>query len=373
MKQSHTNAATEAQNQEIAPVKAVLELEDGTRFYGYSFGYEAPTAGEVVFNTAMTGYPESLTDPSYEGQILVTTYPILGNYGVPSPDVKGSDNVADYFESERIHCRAIVCQDYTWVPSHWQSTRSLSQWLKDEKIPGLYGIDTRALTKLLREKGSMLGRISFEGMDPVDFNDPNKENLIAKVSTGEVKEFGQGEKHVVLVDCGTKFNIIRCLTRRGVHVTLVPWDYDFNQLDFDGLFISNGPGNPDFAQITVDNIRKAMESGKPICGICMGNQLLAKAAGAKVYKLKYGHRSHNQPVRLAGSERCYITSQNHGFAVDNATIPEDWEPHFINMNDGTNEGIRHKSKPWFSAQFHPEASSGPKDTEFIFDDFIAML
>lgn len=357
----------------ITPRPAVLELEDGSRFEGLSFGYEAPTAGEVVFNTAMTGYPESLTDPSYEGQILVTTYPILGNYGVPSPDVKGSDNVADYFESERIHCRAIVCQDYSWVPSHWQSTRSLSQWLKDEKIPGLYGIDTRALTKLLREKGSMLGRITFEGQEPVPFSDPNKENLIAKVSTPEVREFGHGDKHVVLVDCGTKYNIIRCLTRRGIHVTMVPWDYDFNSIDFDGLFISNGPGNPDFAEATVANIRKAMESGKPICGICMGNQLLAKAAGAKVFKLKYGHRSHNQPVRLAGSSRCYITSQNHGFAVDNATIPEDWEPHFINMNDGTNEGIRHKSKPWFSAQFHPEASSGPKDTEFIFDDFISML
>ena len=373
MKQSIANGASEAQHQEIAPVKAVLELEDGTRFHGYSFGYVTPVSGEVVFNTAMTGYPESLTDPSYEGQILVTTYPILGNYGVPSPDIKGSDDVSDYFESERIHCRAIICQDYSFIPSHWQSERTLSQWLVDEKIPGLYGIDTRALTKLLREKGSMLGRISFEGMDTPPFSDPNKENLIAKVSTREVREFGHGEKKVVLVDCGTKYNIIRCLTRRGVHVTLVPWDFDFNRLDYDGLFISNGPGNPDFAEETVKNIRKAMERGKPICGICMGNQLLAKAAGAKVFKLKYGHRSHNQPVRLAGTQRCYITSQNHGFAVDNETIPADWEPHFINMNDGTNEGIKHKSKPWFSAQFHPEASSGPKDTEFIFDDFIAML
>lgn len=353
--------------------RAVLELQDGTRFEGFSFGYEAPASGEVVFNTAMTGYPESLTDPSYEGQILVTTYPILGNYGVPSQEVSTCDNVADYFESERIHCRGIICQDYSWVPSHWLSARSLSDWLKAEKIPGLYGIDTRALTKLLREKGSMLGRITFEGQEPVEFSDPNQENLIAQVSTREVKTFGEGDKTVVLVDCGTKYNIIRCLTRRGVKVVMVPWDYDFNTIDWDGLFISNGPGNPDFAQATVDNIRKAMETGKPICGICMGNQLLSKAAGAKVFKLKYGHRSHNQPVRLQGTERCYITSQNHGFAVDNDTIPADWEPHFINMNDGTNEGIRHKSKPWFSAQFHPEASSGPKDTEFIFDDFIALL
>ena len=356
-----------------APRRAFLTLEDGSVFQGFSFGYEKPCAGEVVFNTAMTGYPESLTDPSYEGQILVTTYPILGNYGVPSKEVKSEDNVSDYFESSHIHCEAIVCQDYSWVPSHWQAERPLSDWLREEHIPGIYGIDTRALTKLLREKGSMLGKITFEGGEDIDFHDPNTENLIARVSTREVKEFGEGEKTVVLVDCGTKYNILRCLTRRGVKVIRVPWDYDFNTIDYDGLFISNGPGSPEFAEVTVANIRKAMERGKPICGICMGNQLLSKAAGARIYKLKYGHRSHNQPVRLAGTERCFITSQNHGFAVDNDTIPADWEPHFINMNDGTNEGIRHRTKPFFSAQFHPEASSGPKDTEFIFDDFIAML
>ena len=353
--------------------KAALILEDGSIFEGYSFGYPAEAAGEVVFNTAMTGYPESLTDPSYEGQILVTTYPILGNYGVPSADVKTEANVSDYFESSKIHCAAIVCQDYSWIPSHWQSERSLSQWLNDEKIPGIYGIDTRALTKLLREKGSMLGIIVPEGASRPDFYDPNKENLIAKVSTREVQTFGNGDKTVVLVDCGTKYNIIRCLTKRGVKVVMVPWDYDFNTLEYDGLFISNGPGNPDFAEKTVEHLREALKGDKPICGICMGNQLLSKAAGATVYKLKYGHRSHNQPVRQAGTNRCYITSQNHGFAVDESTLGSDWEPLFINMNDGTNEGIRHKSKPFFSAQFHPEASSGPKDTEFIFDDFISLL
>lgn len=353
--------------------KAVLTLEDGSVFNGYSFGYEHPCAGEVVFNTAMTGYPESLTDPSYEGQILVTTYPILGNYGVPSNDIIGNDNVEEYFESSRIHCEAILCQDYSSNPSHHLSTRTLSDWLKEEKIPGLYGIDTRRLTKLLREKGSMLGKITFENGEDIDFKDPNAENLIAKVSTKEVKEFGNGQKHVVLVDCGTKYNIIRCLTKRGVKVTLVPWNYDFNQIEFDGLFISNGPGSPEFAEETVANIRKFMETGKPICGICMGNQLLAKAAGAKIFKLKYGHRSHNQPVMKKNTEQCFITSQNHGFAVDNDTIPEGWEPLFINLNDGTNEGMKHSTNPWFSAQFHPEASSGPKDTEFIFDDFIALL
>ncbi len=354
-----------------SPRKAYLLLEDGTLFEGKSFGYETPAAGEVVFNTAMTGYPESLTDPSYEGQILVTTYPILGNYGVPPEREK--DAVSEFLESSKIHCRGIIAQDYSWEPSHWLSTRSLDQWLRDEKIPGIYGIDTRALTKHLREKGSMLGKIYFDNPDEIEFSDPNVENLIAKVSCPEVEIHGQGEKTVVLVDCGTKYNIIRCLTRRGVKVVRVPWNHDFSTIPYDGLFISNGPGNPDFAEETVANIRKAMETGKPICGICMGNQLLAKAAGAKTYKLKYGHRSHNQPVRLEGTNTCYVTSQNHGYAVDQDTLPADWEPMFTNMNDGTNEGIRHKEKPYFSAQFHPEASSGPRDTEFIFDKFIEML
>lgn len=351
--------------------RATLVLEDGKQFEGKLFGYDAPVAGEVVFNTAMTGYPESLTDPSYRGQILVTTYPILGNYGVPPRREK--DDVSEYYESNHIHAKAIVCQDYSFDHSHWQADRSLADWLIEEKIPGIYGIDTRELTKHLREKGSMLGKIIPEGATDIEFYDPNRENLVAEVSCKEVEVHGEGDKTVVLVDCGVKHNIIRCLTRRGVKVIRVPWDYDFNTIPYDGLFISNGPGNPDMAEATVVNIRKAMETGKPICGICMGNQLLSKAAGARVYKLKYGHRSHNQPVRRAGTDKCFVTSQNHGFAVDNATLPEEWEPLFINMNDGTNEGIRHKTKPFFSAQFHPEASSGPKDTEFFFDEFIAML
>lgn len=369
--------------------RAKLILQDGTVFEGRSFGYEGSTAGEVVFNTAMTGYPESLTDPSYEGQILVTTFPQLGNYGVPPSG--GDDSLKDYYEGSRIHCRAIIAQDYAFNHSHWLADRSLAQWLKEENIPGLYDIDTRALTKHLRNHGSMLGKIVVEGCDDVEFYDPNAENLIAKTSCDEVlvydgvgsepyvfagpelPEAPEGKKTVLLVDCGIKHNIIRCLLRRGVRVVRVPWDYDFTGLKYNGLFISNGPGNPDFAGKTIEHIRKAMERPEPICGICMGNQLLAKAAGAQTYKLKYGHRSHNQPVRRVGTERCYVTSQNHGFAVDNATLPADWEPLFVNMNDGTNEGIRHKSRPYFSAQFHPEASSGPRDTEFLFDEFIELL
>ncbi len=359
------------------PKRAVLELEDGTRFEGYSFGHEESTSGEAVFNTAMTGYPESLTDPSYEGQILVTTFPLLGNYGVP-PQGDADNRLSRYYEGDRIHCRAIIAQDYSTHHSHWLAEESLSQWLRRQKVAGVYGIDTRALAKHLRDKGSMLGRITIEGSGPVDFYDPNTENLIAMTSCTEVATYlpdtpDPEAKTVVLIDCGVKHNIVRCLTRRGVKVVRVPWDYDFTAIPYDGLFISNGPGNPDFADKTVENLRKALAIGKPICGICMGNQLLAKAAGARTYKLKYGHRSHNQPVLRAGTDTCYITSQNHGFAVDQDTLPPDWEPLFINMNDGTNEGIRHRSLPYFSAQFHPEASSGPKDTEFLFDEFISTL
>jgi carbamoyl-phosphate synthase small subunit len=353
---------------------AVLILEDGTVFKGKSFGYEGSTSGEVVFNTAMTGYPESLTDPSYEGQILVTTFPLQGNYGVPQRDVE-QNHLSQFYEGDKIHCRALVVQDYSFEPSHWQSRRTLSQWLNDEKIPAMFDVDTRALTKHLREKGSMLGKIIVGDTDPesVQFYDPNKENLVAKTSCTEVLEYGEGDKTVVLVDCGVKHNIIRCLTRRGVKVIRVPWNYDFTTIDYDGLFISNGPGDPEMAVDTVENIKKAIKIGKPICGICMGNQLLSRAAGAKTYKLKYGHRSHNQPVRRVGTNQCFVTSQNHGFAVDSLTLPAEWEPLFVNMNDNTNEGIRHKTLPFFSAQFHPEASSGPKDTEFLFDEFISML
>lgn len=351
--------------------KAALVLADGTVFEGKSFGYEASTAGEVVFNTAMTGYPESLTDPSYKGQILVTTYPILGNYGVPPAREK--EDVSEFYESNRIHCKAIVAQDYSWNHSHWQADRGLSDWLKEEGIPGIYGIDTRELTKHLREHGSMLGKIIVEGCDDIPFYDPNVENLVSQVSCKNIEVHGEGSKTVVLVDCGVKHNIIRCLTRRGARVIRVPWDYDFSSIPYNGVFISNGPGNPEMVDKTVENLKKAISIGKPICGICMGNQLLAKAAGASTYKLPYGHRSHNQPVRRAGTDQCYITSQNHGFAVDDSTLPDEWEPLFVNMNDGSNEGIRHKTKPFFSAQFHPEASSGPKDTEFLFDEFINML
>lgn len=358
--------------------KATLILDDGTRFEGESFGYEGNISGEVVFNTAMTGYTESLTDPSYAGQIMTLTYPLVGNYGVPSAH-KGGDGIEAFMESDRIYAAGIVVGDYSEQFSHWNAEESLSDWLKREKVPGITGIDTRRLTQLLRESGVMMGRIMVEGADNAtsgtNYNDINYVDL---VSTPELQTYGAGEgrKRVVLVDCGAKNNIIRCLTNRGVEVVRVPWNHDFNTMDFDGLFISNGPGNPEACSEAVENIRRFIsnpDEKRPLMGICMGNQLLAKAAGAKIYKLKYGHRSHNQPVRMEGTERCFITSQNHGFAVDPSSLEEGWKPYFTNMNDGSNEGIRHESKPWFSSQFHPEASGGPVDTEFLFDDFIKLL
>lgn len=353
--------------------KAELRLADGTVLSGWSFGYDAPSDGEVVFSTAMVGYPESLTDPSYSGQILCVTYPLIGNYGVPDDGVD-AEGISLNFESEKIWVRGLVISDYSADYSHWDAVRSLGDWLKEQKIPAICGIDTRELTKILREKGSMLGMIVPEGVEksfPVP--DPNLDNQIAIVSTDKVIEYGSGDKTVVLVDCGVKHNILRCFVERGVHLIRVPWDYDFTKLEYDGLFISNGPGNPEFCEATVSHLREALKGDKPIFGICMGNQLLARAAGASTYKLKYGHRSHNQPARMLGTERCFITSQNHGFAVDESMLGGDWEPWFVNMNDGTNEGIRHKSKPFRSVQFHPEASSGPTDTQFLFDEFINML
>ena len=382
-----------------------LILDDGTRFRGQSFGYEKPVAGEVVFNTAMTGYPESLTDPSYAGQLMTLTYPLVGNYGVP-PFTVAENGLPDYMESEKIHAEAIIVSDYSENFSHWNAAESLGDWLKREHIPGITGIDTRALTKALREHGVMMGRIVFDDEElrikNEEFPSYGEINYVDRVSCKDIIVYANDKsktfpvitpknelnkqldssfliphsslKKVVLVDCGVKANILRCLVKRGVEVIRVPWDYDFNGLDFDGLFISNGPGDPDTCDVAVQNIRKAMQNERlPIFGICMGNQLLSKAGGAKIYKLKYGHRSHNQPVRMVGTERCFITSQNHGYAVDNNTLGADWEPLFVNMNDGSNEGIRHRTNPWFSAQFHPEAASGPTDTEFLFDEFVKLL
>ena len=351
-----------------------LVLEDGTVFKGKSFGYEKPVAGEIVFNTAMMGYPESLTDPSYSGQLLTITFPLVGNYGVPSDKVE-PNGISTFMESEKIQVSGLIVSDFSLDYSHWNAVRDLGDWLKSQQIPAITGVDTRELTKIVREKGTLKGKLVFPDGDDIPFINPDDENQVAKVSCKEVLTYGSGKYKVVLVDCGVKNNIIRCLLRRDVTIYRVPWDYDFTNMEYDGLFISNGPGDPNYCIPTVEHIRTAMQKNpnKPIFGICMGNQLLAKASGATVYKLKYGHRGHNQPVSLVGTTRAFITSQNHGFAVDSKTLGKDWEPLFVNMNDGTNEGVCHKTKPYFSAQFHPEASSGPTDTEFFFDEFVKLM
>ncbi|RKW60360.1 MAG: carbamoyl-phosphate synthase (glutamine-hydrolyzing) small subunit [Prevotella sp.] len=352
-----------------------LVLQDGTKFHGKSFGYDAPVAGEVVFNTAMMGYPESLTDPSYAGQLVTLTFPLVGNYGVP-PFTFGPEGLPTFMESDHIHASAIIVSDYSEQYSHWNANESLAEWLKREQVPGITGIDTRELTKVLREHGVMMGQIIFDD-DPTNIPQAQYEgvNFVDRVSCKEIIRYNEGAgKRVVLVDCGVKANIIRNLIERGLEVVRVPWNYDYTEMEFDGLFLGNGPGDPDLCQDAVNILRQQMsKSRKPICGICMGNQLMAKAGGANIYKLKYGHRSHNQPVRMVGTDKCYITSQNHGYAVDASTLDKDWSELFVNMNDGSNEGVRHNTNPWFTSQFHPEACSGPVDTLFMFDLFVEKL
>jgi len=350
--------------------KVKLILEDGSIFYGYSFGVRKSTSGEVVFNTGMIGYPESMTDPSYRGQILVLTYPLIGNYGVP--DDKKEDNIRKFFESDKIQVQALIVSDYSKNHNHWNASRSLSEWMEEYRVPGIYGIDTRELTQKLREKGTMLGKIAYDNED-TKLDDPNKRNLVAEVSIKKPITYKKGKKRIVLVDCGTKNNIIRAFLKRDITVLRIPWDYEFSKEEADGIIISNGPGDPKQCEETIENIRKAFSRNIPILGICLGSQILGLAAGADTYKLKYGHRGQNQPCMETGTKRCYITTQNHGYAIDSDTLPEDWKEWFYNDNDKTNDGIIHISKPFFGTQFHPESSPGPDDTEFLFDMFLRAM
>lgn len=343
-------------------MKGRLVLDDGTEILGKSFGFETSVAGEVVFATGMVGYPESLTDPSYYGQILILTYPLIGNYGVPEKD---------FWESDGIKVKGLIVSTYNETPSHFLSKLSLRDWLAREKIPALEIKDTRFLAQKIRDKGAILGKMVL-GKE-VDFYDPNKENLAAQVSTKRIMEEGSGEKTVLLIDLGAKKNIKRSLLKRGVRVITVPWDFDpfLRKINFDGILISNGPGDPKKVLETITVTQKALAYKLPILGICFGNQILALAGGGDTYKLKFGHRSQNQPAVMEGTKRCFITVQNHGFAV--GKIPKDFKPWFVNANDKTNEGIRHVKLPFMSVQFHPEASPGPTDTDWIFDEFIKRL
>lgn len=399
---------------------AYLVLEDGSLYEGISFGAPMASSGEVVFNTGMVGYVETLTDPSYRGQILVLTYPLVGNYGVPScfldekqnlkeaerriedkscslppfsskpplsssssPPLNNSLSIPKEFkiappllpgyESDKIQVAGLIIADYTPMPSHWDCEQSLGEWLQRERIPGLYGVDTRALTKKLRQKGTMLGKI-IQTDEDIPFFDPNQVEIVPEVSVPEPLVYNpSGKKRIVLIDCGTKFNIIRSLVQRDCCVCRVPWNYDFFHLNFDGVVISNGPGNPEKCRPTIELTRKCLEQKVPTLGICLGHQIMALAAGSQTFKLKFGHRSQNQPCLEVGTKRCYITAQNHGFALVPDSLPSGWKPWFVNLNDGTNEGLRHEVHPFLSVQFHPEHSPGPVDTQFIFDLFLSLV
>jgi carbamoyl-phosphate synthase small subunit len=355
--------------------KAHLLLEDGTVVEGEAFGATTSVSGEVVFNTGMVGYPESMTDPSYRGQILCLTYPLIGNYGIRAngAPVEMDRELAKHFESGNIQIKGLVVSSLSDGYSHWSALDSLDGWMKRNNIPGITGIDTRSITKRLRTEGCMLGKLVAADQN-VEWDNPNQRNLVAEVSAREPRWYhAKGDKKVVLVDFGVKNNIVRSLLARGVNVFRVPWDYDWVNEDVDGVLLSNGPGDPKMCTKAIEVIRRGLDSDLPIFGICLGNQLLALAAGGDTYKLKYGHRSQNQPCIQVGSKRCFVTSQNHGYAVNEQSLNSVWQPWFFNANDGTNEGIRHNVRPIFSVQFHPEASPGPSDTNFLFDTFLQTL
>lgn len=354
--------------------KAQLILKDGTTFEGTSFGAETSSAGEVVFNTSMVGYPESLSDPSYRGQIMVLTFPLVGNYGIPNNeyDLHG---ISKHFESELIHAKGLIVSEYSENFSHWQAKKSLGTWLKEHNIPAITGIDTRALTQKIREHGTILGKINVGQHKATEFYNPDLDNLVDQASPNEPKTYKNGKKTIICIDCGMKNNILRNFMARNITVIRVPWDYDFIEagLEFDGIFMSNGPGDPAMLTKLHQTIKKAFKLKKPIFGICLGNQIMAIASGAKTYKLKFGHRSQNQPCIDVHTGKSYITSQNHGFAVDEKTLNKDWQVWLRNLNDQTVEGIKHKTLPFFACQFHPEATPGPTDTLHFFDEFVAML
>lgn len=358
----------EKQNTDEDMPTSHLLLEDGTSWEGISFGAGVSTEGELVFSTGMVGYTESLTDPSYRGQLLMCTYPLIGNYGVP--DLDTMDDLYGSFESSRIHARGLLVSSYSPDWSHWKGRHSLSSWLQEEGIPALSGIDTRRLTQHLREKGTMSARIVIKD---TPFVSPSTSHPVAEVSCTEPYVCGSGSKRVVLIDCGVKRNIIRQLIAHDCTVHVVPWDYPLSNLSFDGVVLSNGPGDPRACTETIANITPLLSQNIPILGICLGHQLLGLAAGATLYKMKYGHRGQNQPVIEKGTHRCFITAQNHGYAVDAQTLPHDWDCWFENLNDHTCEGIIHSSRLYRGVQFHPEAAPGPVDTDFLIADFCALL
>lgn len=357
--------------------RATLTIRNGPIFHGYSFGANKNVSGEAVFTTSLVGYPESMTDPSYKGQILVFTQPLIGNYGVPSGNARDEFNLIKYFESPNVECIGIVVSNAAMNYSHWNAVQSLGDWCKKEGVAAITGVDTRSIVTYLRDQGSSLAKISigeeYDADEDEAFVDPGSINLVHKVSTkAPFHVAGEGKYHVAVIDCGVKENILRSLVSRGASVTVFPYDYPIHKIasNFDGIFISNGPGDPTHCSSTVYHLQKTMETyDGPIFGICLGHQLLALASGAKTIKMKYGNRAHNIPALDLTTGKCHITSQNHGYAVDSTTLPSEFKPYFVNLNDESNEGMIHVSKPIFSTQFHPEAKGGPLDSSFLFDKY----
>lgn len=344
---------------------ASLILENGATFEGYVPSWQDDVYyGEAVFTTGMTGYPESLTDPSYAGQILTFTYPLIGNYGVPEPQ---------FWESGKIHASGVVVSENCVNWSHHQGTKGFAEWLRDQKIPLIIGVDTRSLTKYLRSAGTMAAAIAKKNANSLRFPKMSNRHWVGEVSPTQSRSYGQGLKKIIAVDCGMKENIIRCLSKYPIEIQRVPHDYDYTREQYDGIFLSNGPGDPTTCTKTIAILEKAMSGHKPIFGICLGTQLMALAAGASTYKLPFGHRGQNQPCQEIESRRCFITSQNHGYAIREESLPNEWSVTFKNLNDDSVEGIAHKTKPFFSVQFHPEATPGPTDTVWLFDKFIKTL
>ncbi|KAL8782901.1 MAG: hypothetical protein Q9213_005013 [Squamulea squamosa] len=365
----------------ISHDRATFTIRDGPVFSGKSFGAASNISGEAVFTTSLVGYPESLTDPSYRGQILVFTQPLIGNYGVPSA-ARDDNGLLRHFESPNLQAAGVVVADVAEQYSHWTAVKSLGEWCAEEGVPAVSGVDTRAIVTYLREQGSSLARITigeeYDADQDEAFTDPEQINLVGKVSTKAPFHVssGTGDYHVAVIDCGVKENILRSLVSRGASVTAFPYDYPIHKVahHFDGVFISNGPGDPTHCQDTVYHLRRLMESSQlPIMGICLGHQLLALASGARTIKLKYGNRAHNIPALDLTTGRCHITSQNHGYAVDASTLNSDWKELFINLNDSSNEGIVHKSRPIFGTQFHPEAKGGPLDSSYLFDTYLESV
>jgi carbamoyl-phosphate synthase small subunit len=363
-----------------------LVLNTGESFEGELIGAPVSSSGELVFTTGMVGYTEAITDPSYFGQILIFSYPLIGNYGIPSLPKTLQLPMPKGFESLKAHTSAVIMNTDSIETFHWNSLQSMDMWLKAQGVPGIVGLDTRHLVQLVRNRGNVLGRVvpqKSEGVRKLgdsifagsgdEYFDPGKCEILSQVSVHEPIRLGTGSVRIGLVDCGVKWNIIRQLVELGCQVDLLPWDTDLSNYDCDAWLLSNGPGDPKRTGPLVPAVASLLKEDRPILGICLGHQILSLAAGAKTERMEYGHRSHNQPVKEVGSRRGYITSQNHGYVVIDNSLPQDWEPWFVNINDNTIEGIRHRTKPFRSVQFHPEAAGGPRDTSWILEKFIAEV